>query len=320
MTSRSDLTSRENPGHTNEIPERDARRPIVARTRKELATALAAIRRGGSTIGLVPTMGALHAGHRSLFHLAARHADTVVASIFVNPLQFSPTEDLDRYPRTFEADLDICAEDGVALVFAPPRSEVYPTDPVVRVTGGGIAETLEGATRPGHFDGVLTVVTKLFNLFRPDLAVFGEKDAQQLALVRRMVADLDMPLTILAGATVREPDGLALSSRNAYLSASERRTARALSEALRAGTTAASSGASPAGVREAARTILDAATHATPPLHLDYLALADPLTFTEIPADHTGAAVLLVAGTVGTTHLIDNTPVTLGSTGPDKIG
>ena len=286
--------------------------PRVARTREELARALSGLRElpGGRTLGLVPTMGALHEGHRSLVRIAHQVADVVVVSIFVNPLQFGPADDLDRYPRTWEADLRACRDDGVAVIFAPPPDVVYPEDPVVRIDPGPMGEVLEGASRPGFFHGVLTVVAKLFHLVGPDVAVFGEKDAQQLALVRRMVRDLDMPVRVVAGPTVREPDGLALSSRNRYLTAPERATALALSRALRAG--AASAGGGPSATFAAARAVMSEATAARPPLAPDYLALVEPETFAEVAADHTGPAVLAAAAKVGTTRLIDNVPVAFG--------
>ena len=285
--------------------------PVVARTREELAEARSRV---AGTLALVPTMGALHEGHLSLIRRAREIADTVAVSIFVNPLQFGPNEDFDRYPRTFEADLKACAAEGVDLVFAPTREVMYPREPQVTIRSGPMGERVEGITRPGHFDGMLTVVMKLFQLVRPDAAVFGEKDAQQLALIRRMVADLDVPVRVVGAPTVREPDGLALSSRNRYLSEAERRTALALSRALREGGDAAAAGAGPAGVVRAARAVLDEAAHAEPPLVLDYLVLVDPATFLEIDDEaHTGPAVLAVAGRVGTTHLIDNLPLRFGS-------
>jgi pantoate--beta-alanine ligase len=239
----------------------------------------------------------------------------VAVSIFVNPLQFGPNEDLDRYPRTFSADIEVCAEEGAGLIFAPGHEVMYPRDPEVRVRSGRMGAIVEGATRPGHFDGVLTVVLKLFNLVRPDIAVFGEKDAQQLALIRRMVADLNVPVRITSASTVRDPDGLALSSRNRYLSAAERRTALALSRALHAGRDAgADAGAAPAAeILRAAQAVLDEATKADPPLQLDYLVLVEPTTFTEVTSSYTGPAVLAVAGRVGGTHLIDNVPLTVRS-------
>ncbi|MCP9969536.1 pantoate--beta-alanine ligase [Actinomadura madurae] len=280
---------------------------IIARTREELAEARS---QAGGTLAFVPTMGALHEGHRSLIRQARGLADSVAVSIFVNPLQFGPGEDFDRYPRTFATDVEACAAEGADLVFAPDRDVMYPDEPQVTVRSGPMGEVVEGAARPGHFDGMLTVVLKLLNLVRPDVAIFGEKDAQQLAMIRRMVADLDVPVRIVGGATVREPDGLALSSRNRYLSAAERRTALALSRALRAGADAAPAG--PDAVLASAGTVLDKAAAADPPLDLDYLVLVDPSTFAPVTPSHTGPAVLAVAGRVGATHLIDNVSLHLG--------
>ncbi|GAA0550227.1 pantoate--beta-alanine ligase [Actinomadura livida] len=281
--------------------------PVVARTRQELAEARSRIE---GTLAFVPTMGALHDGHLSLMRQARRSADAVAVSIFVNPLQFGPDEDFDRYPRTFDTDLEACAAEGVDLVFAPTRDVMYPSEPQVTVKSGPMGEIVEGAARPGHFDGMLTVVLKLLNLVRPDVAIFGEKDAQQLAMIRRMVFDLDLPVEVAGGPTVREPDGLALSSRNRYLSPDERRTAAALSRALHAGADAAADG--PEAVLDAANTVLDKAATADPPLVLDYLVLVDPTTFTTISGPRTGPAVLAVAGRVGATHLIDNVSLQLG--------
>ena len=195
-------------------------------------------------------------------------------------------------------------------MFAPSRDDMYPSEPQVTIRSGPMGEIVEGAARPGHFDGMLTVVLKLLNLVRPDVAVFGEKDAQQLALIRRMVADLDVPVRVVGGPTVREPDGLALSSRNRYLTASERQTALALSQALRAGADAAPEG--PEVVLAAASAVLDEATTADPPLVLDYLVLVDPSSFTPVTDPRTGPALLAVAGRVGATHLIDNVSLQLG--------
>ncbi|MDP9433156.1 MAG: pantoate--beta-alanine ligase, partial [Actinomycetota bacterium] len=216
--------------------------PVLARSRGELARGLAALRARGGSVALVPTMGALHAGHVELIRRAAELADSVVVTVFVNPLQFGPAEDLDRYPRTLQADVELCGREGVALVWAPSTDVVYPNEPRVTVTAGDLGGRLCGASRPGHFDGVLTVVAKLLHLTCPDVAVFGEKDAQQLALIRRMVRDLDVPVHVVGAPTVREPDGLALSSRNRYLSPDERAQAGALSAALRAGAAAAGAG------------------------------------------------------------------------------
>ncbi|NVI86536.1 pantoate--beta-alanine ligase [Actinomadura sp. BRA 177] len=280
-------------------------KPVIVRTREELAAARARVE---GTLAFVPTMGALHKGHLSLMREARRSADAVAVSIFVNPLQFGPGEDFDRYPRTFDADVEACAAEGVDLIFAPTRDVMYPDEPQVTLKSGPMGEVVEGAARPGHFDGMLTVVLKLLNLVRPDVAIFGEKDAQQLAMIRRMVADLNVPVRIMGGATVREPDGLALSSRNRYLSQAERGTALALSRALRAGEDAAAEG--PDAVIGAATAVLDKAATADPPLVLDYLVLVDPATFA--PVTSGGEAVLAVAGRVGATHLIDNVHLQLG--------
>ncbi|MCW2901363.1 MAG: pantoate/beta-alanine ligase [Streptosporangiaceae bacterium] len=280
-------------------------KPLIAATRDELAAAREDVRE--RTLALVPTMGALHEGHRSLIRRARELADVVAVSIFVNPLQFGPGEDLNRYPRTFADDIRACEEEGVDLVFAPAPEVMYPATPEVTVSSGRMGAVVEGIQRPGHFDGVLTVVTKLFNLVRPTHALFGEKDAQQLAAIRRMARDLDVPVEIVGCPTVREPDGLALSSRNRYLSAAERRTALVLSLALRTGAELVTKG--PDEVLRAAQEVLDDAAEADPPLVLDYLALIDPATFTGVDSLHTGPAVLAVAGKVGTTHLIDNMPL-----------
>ncbi|MEO3858997.1 pantoate--beta-alanine ligase [Acrocarpospora sp. B8E8] len=279
---------------------------IVAGNREELGKAREAA--GLGRYALVPTMGALHEGHRSLIRLAREQADQVVVSIFVNPLQFGPHEDFSRYPRTFEADLGVCAEEGVRVVFAPAVADMYLPDRQIAVSAGAMGSVVEGAFRPGHFDGVLTVVLKLFNLVQPDVAVFGQKDAQQLALVRRMVADLNLPIAIVGAPTVREADGLALSSRNRYLSSADRVTALNLSKALRAGAVQRE----PERIKDAARAVLETAARFDPPLLLDYLALVDPATFTEVTEDHRGEAILAVAAKVGTTRLIDNVVLTLG--------
>jgi pantoate--beta-alanine ligase len=283
------------------------RRPLVARTRAELVPVLAATRERGGRVALVPTMGALHAGHAALVDEARSRVgegDAVAVSVFVNPLQFGAGEDLARYPRTFDADLEVCREHGADVVFAPSVGEVYPGgDPQVTVDPGPLGSVLEGATRPGHYRGVLTVVAKLFGLVRPDVAVFGEKDYQQLVLVRRMAADLCLGVDVVGAATVREESGLALSSRNAYLDADQLQLALALSRALRHGAEAG-----PAG---AARVLADATAvlAAADGVEVDYLALTSP-ELTEPPAH--GTARLLVAARVGRTRLIDNTEVELG--------
>lgn len=269
----------------------------VARTRAELAEALTPLT--GSR-GLVMTMGALHEGHLTLVRRAGELADHVVVAIYVNPLQFGPGEDFDAYPRTLEADLALLEPAGVDVVFAPSDAEVYPREPLVRIDPGPVARILEGRTRPGHFAGVLQVVHKVMNLTRPDFALFGRKDAQQLALVTTMVEDLDMGVRIVPVEIVRDDDRVARSSRNAYLSAGERVQARALSRALAAGAAAAAAGG-PAASLAAARAVLDAADG----VDLDYLVLVDPSTFTDLTV---GAPVglLAIAARVGPTRLIDN--------------
>jgi pantoate--beta-alanine ligase len=273
-------------------------------------------------------MGALHDGHRALLRRARELAGpqgpgsggTVAISIFVNPLQFGPNEDLDSYPRTLEADLEACAAAGVDLVFAPSVREMYPQEQLVRVDPGPAGEILEGEFRPGFFNGVLTVVLKLFSLVRPDAAVFGQKDAQQLVLVRRMAADFGLGIEIEAVPTVRAADGLALSSRNKYLSAQERAVAPVLHRALAAGAGAAAGG--PGAVLAAARAVLDAAGLELPEgasPRLDYLALADGGSYRIVrdnDLDFAGTAVLAIAARVGTTRLIDNVLVDFG-TEPD---
>jgi pantoate--beta-alanine ligase len=248
-------------------------------------------------------MGALHDGHAALMRAARAACDTVVASIFVNPMQFGPTEDLSRYPRTLDADLERCAIEGVDVVWAPEVTDIYPDGPAqVHVVPGPLGAVLEGASRPTHFTGVLTVVHKLFSATRPDVAYFGQKDYQQLCLVQRMVADLDLGVSVVGVPTVRESDGLALSSRNRYLSADERERALALSRALFAGRAAAAHGV--AAVLDAARAVLTA----TQGMEVDYLELRTPDLLT---AAERGPARLLVAARVGATRLIDNMEVAL---------
>jgi pantoate--beta-alanine ligase len=259
-------------------------------------------REAGAAAGFVPTMGALHDGHRALIARAAAENDVAAVSIFVNPLQFGAGEDLDRYPRDLDADLKVCAEEGAQLVFAPAQAEMWPAPPAVRVSAGPFGELLEGAARPGHMDGVATVVAKLLNAAGPCRAYFGRKDAQQLALVTRMVADLAFPVEIVPCDTVREPDGLALSSRNAYLSAEERAAAPALHAALRAGLDAFRAGTTAPDVIEAAAAgRLAAEPRFTP----DYVRLADPERF-ERPEVAASGHVLAAAARLGSTRLIDN--------------
>jgi len=269
--------------------------------------ALATGHRINPPAALVPTMGALHEGHRSLISLARARAELVVVSIFVNPLQFGAGEDFARYPRPLADDLAVCAAEGVDIVFAPPVSDLYAADRQVTVSAGALGRVLEGAARPGHFDGVLTVVLKLFHIVNPGLAVFGQKDAQQLACVQRMVTDLNLDVEVLGAPIVRDEDGLALSSRNSYLSPTERLLARNLSAALeKAGTQP-----SVPSARAAAYEVLDRATD-DPAFALDYATLVDPATFREVADDHTGTAIFVVAARIGQTRLIDNTTLTFG--------
>ena len=297
---------------------------IVANTRAELAAALEKL---APPVVLVPTMGALHEGHRALLRRARELAGpggTAAVSIFVNPLQFGPNEDLDKYPRTLDADLAACDAEGVDLVFAPSVREMYPQEQLVRVDPGPTGEILEGEFRPGFFHGVLTVVLKLFSLVRPDIAVFGQKDAQQLVLVRRMSADFGLGIEIEAVQTVRAADGLALSSRNKYLSPAERAVAPVLHRALAAGAAAASGG--PGAVLAAAQAVLNETVlddtggelpaEASP--RVDYLALADERSYASVrddDLDFHGTAVLAIAARVGTTRLIDNVLVQLSPRG-----
>ncbi|MBB3083407.1 pantoate--beta-alanine ligase [Geodermatophilus sabuli] len=275
--------------------------PYVAETTAELARVRARL---PGPVALVPTMGALHEGHRTLVRAARERAGSVVVSVFVNPTQFGPGEDFDRYPRTWDADLAALAEEGADVVFHPPVEEVYPTGALgVTVDPGPLGGVLEGAVRPGHFAGVLTVVAKLFGLTRPDLAFFGEKDYQQLTLIRAMARELALGLEVVGVPTVREDDGMALSSRNRYLSPEQRATAAALSRALRAGAAAGPEGAD--AVLGAARAVLATAPELVP----DYLELTDPDLG---PAPAAGPARLLVAARAGTTRLLDNTAVRLG--------
>lgn len=272
--------------------------PLIARTREELRAATS------GTVALVPTMGALHAGHLSLMEHVRPLADTVVTSIFLNPTQFAPDEDFDEYPRTFDADVQKCGEAGVDVIFAPTVDLMYPAglDGTVRVDPGPLGRILEGEQRPVMFQGVLTVVAKLFGLVRPDIAIFGEKDYQQLTLIRLMAEELCLGVEVLGGATVREEDGLAMSSRNAYLAREERELAASIAAALRAGIDSAAEGE--AAALEAARTVLTA--HGIQP---DYLVVTDP----DLGEARSGEeARLLVAARVGSTRLLDNVAVRLG--------
>ena len=259
-------------------------------------------------VGVVMTMGALHDGHREIIRVARRRCDVIVVTVFLNPLQFAPGEDLSRYPKTLPADVELCTAESVDLVFAPSVAEVYPRghQPQVRVHAGPLGDVLEGASRPGHFDGVLTVVAKLLHMTWPGVAYFGQKDAQQLLLIRRMTEDLDFPVEVVAVPTVRDADGLALSSRNGYLTAEDREVALTLPRALRAGERAAQAGAD--AVRRAALDVLQAQSG----LGVDYLTLADPSSLEDVPPGFAGPALLAVAAKVGTTRLIDNVLLTVG--------
>ncbi|WP_040424741.1 pantoate--beta-alanine ligase [Agromyces subbeticus] len=279
----------------------------VVPTIAELRALLDERRAAGASVALVPTMGALHDGHLALVARARDLADVVVVSIFVNPLQFGPGEDLDRYPRTLDADVAALEGLGVEFVFAPTAAEMYPHGEVgTKVTAGRVGSLYEGASRPGHFDGMLTVVAKLLNVARPDIAVFGQKDAQQVFLVRRMVRDLDVATTIAVVPTVREADGLALSSRNRYLDPAHRDAALTLSEALRAADAAAPDGLAEV-LAEGAAAFGD-----HDEVTLDYLVVVDPETFLPVADEARGDAVVLVAARVGATRLIDNATITLG--------
>lgn len=278
----------------------------VIRERDALAAAVAEYRSEGSRVVLVPTMGALHAGHVSLIEAAKRPGTKVVASIFVNPRQFGPNEDLGRYPRREMADIRMLTEAGCDAVWMPSVDTMYPDGFATTIHVSGVSEGFDGAARPGHFDGVATVVTKLFNQVRPDAAYFGEKDFQQIAVIRRMVADLDMGIEIVGVPTQREDDGLALSSRNIYLDADERAKAVALPRALGVAARAIARGEDVVAVLDDARTTLAAAG-----FDVDYVALADAETLAVEPAADRPRR-LLAAARMGSTRLIDNVPVDQG--------
>jgi len=280
---------------------------LTATTQPDLRRHVATWRVAGERIGFVPTMGALHEGHLSLVRLAREHADQVVASVFVNPAQFGPNEDFNRYPRQPEKDAAMLAAAGCDLLFLPDVAAIYPPGHATFVEPGGAADGLEGEFRPGHFRGVATVVCILFNLVRADVAVFGEKDAQQLAVVRQMVRDLDLPVEIVPGPTVREADGLAMSSRNAYLSPDERRAATVLHRALRAAEEAVSAGERGASaVRRRMRDVLSA----EPLARVEYAEVVDAETFQPVETLK-GRLVLPLSVRVGGTRLIDNLRLTV---------
>jgi pantoate--beta-alanine ligase len=278
----------------------------IIRDVEALRAAVAGLRAEGGRVALVPTMGALHAGHLALVAEARSRADHVVASIFVNPLQFAANEDLSTYPRREAADARLLEAEGCAILWAPDAAAMYPERFATNISVAGISELLEGAHRPGHFDGVATVVAKLFGQVRPDVAVFGEKDYQQLAVIRAMARDLDLGIEILGVPTQRDADGLALSSRNAYLSEEERRAARALPRALGEAAQAIADGAPVAETLERARAKLEAAGFEP----IDYVALCDALTLEALDRLDRPAR-LLAAARIGRTRLIDNLPVFL---------
>ena len=275
----------------------------ITKSIDETRAAVAAARLHGATIGFVPTMGFLHAGHLSLIRVAREAGATfIVVSIFVNPRQFGPSEDLSRYPRDEERDMALLESEDVDLLFLPPVEAMYPDGATTAISVGGVSRPLEGERRPGHFDGVATVVAKLFNIVQADVAAFGRKDAQQCAVIERMVRDLDFPERLVFGETMREADGLAMSSRNSYLSAEERAKAPVLHRALRAGEEAITHGIHEvAGIEKLMHRVVEEEGG----VEVDYLAVVDPQTF-EPPRDF--AREVLVAGAVrvGKTRLIDN--------------
>jgi pantoate--beta-alanine ligase len=278
---------------------------LTFRTIKSLTHCLRGYRTSGLRVGFVPTMGFLHEGHRALISESVARCDITVVSIFVNPTQFGPNEDLDRYPRALDQDHELCRTAGVSLIFVPDADEIYPPGFQTFVEPGPIAEPLCGVFRPGHFRGVATVVTKLFNIVQPDVAFFGQKDFQQCAVIRQMVRDLDLPVEIVTVPTVREPDGLALSSRNSYLSPADRERARCLSQGL-----LAAHAAFEQGERDSQRLVETARAHVTEADQLQYLELRDANTLEAITGLVEQPAALCVAAYVGPTRLIDNVLLT----------
>ena len=272
----------------------------VARTVLELRETLASSRRDGATIGFVPTMGALHEGHLSLLRAARADTDLLVLSVFVNPLQFGPTEDLAAYPRDENRDLELARSEGVDVTFVPDVAEMYPEGRGTTVSVKGVSDPLEGEARPGHFDGVATVVAKLFNLVQPQRAYFGQKDAQQVAVVKRMTQDLSFPVDVVVCPTVREQDGLAMSSRNAYLAAGERERAVSLYRGLEAGRSVLLDGGTPEEAERAMEQVVGQAGGVL----LEYARAVDPETFAPTPGE--GPVLLVMAARVGGTRLIDN--------------
>jgi len=278
----------------------------TARTIAELRRALAHARARGENVGFVPTMGALHAGHLSLVRAAKHRCRCVVVSIFVNPAQFAPNEDLARYPRTPEKDAELLTQEGTSILFAPSEKEMYEPSPSVWVDVEGLSERNEGRIRPGHFRGVATVVAKLFNIVQPDVAFFGQKDAAQLAIIRRMVRELRYPIEVVGCPIMREPDGLAMSSRNVYLSPEERKQATVLSRSLRAAEAAFLDGLVDG---KSLMAIVEKQLRAEP-VQIDYVELLDPDTLLPV-AQVAQPTLLAIAARVGTTRLLDN--IVLGS-------
>jgi len=274
----------------------------ICKTIAEMRAASRAARREGKRLGFVPTMGALHEGHLSLMRAAKSKCNAVAASIFVNPLQFAPTEDLAKYPRSFERDVALLEKESVDLLFAPTPEEMYPAGAVTYITVEGLSEKLCGKSRPSHFRGVTTVVAKLLHIVEPDAAFFGQKDAAQATIIRRMVQDLNLPVEIVVCPIVREPDGLAMSSRNAYLSPQERQSALALNRSLTEVKHRFDQGERhAANLMEAGKQVLAQ----EPTVRLDYFEIVDPATLDPMP-ELTRAALVAVAAFVGGTRLIDN--------------
>jgi pantoate--beta-alanine ligase len=297
-----------------QIPLESVKVPTeLVRTIDELRTAVRVARLRAQRVALVPTMGALHEGHMSLIRRSRTETDFVVVTIFVNPLQFGPKEDLSSYPRPFDRDLKLCAQAGVDLVFAPDQATIYPAGFATFVEVEGLSTRLEGAIRARHFRGVATVVLKLFNLVQPDIAYFGQKDAQQAGLIQQMVRDLNVPVDVRVCPTIREHDGLALSSRNVYLSHAERQRALVLSRSLQAAKELIEGGERDAdAVRMKMRSLLESERDVTP----DYAELVDPITFEPV-AQITGSLLAVVAARVGPARLIDNLPIEVHETDPN---
>ena len=282
----------------------------IVRTIAELRVALKAVRESGQSIGFVPTMGFLHEGHGALIRQSTARCDVTVVSVFVNPTQFGPTEDLDLYPRDHERDQNLCLRLGVQILFMPEPQEIYPAGFVTSITVGTMGDLLCGQFRPGHFQGVATVVAKLFSLVQPDLAFFGQKDLQQTAILQRMVKDLNMPVDILVAPTIREADGMAMSSRNTYLSPADRKRALSISRGLQA-----AEGAFKGGERDSEILLGLVRTELVAADVIQYVQLVDPLSLESITGPITRPAAIAVAVVIGKTRLIDN--LLLSPTGED---